>query len=196
MLTHPESFILFTDHKNLTLIFHPVVVNPGIAKHTANKIERWAMQLSAFRYKINHISGDDSCWADFLSRWGGATGGIIHGKLGALFHARIALDFDPDFTWPKPADSNCEQQKGIYEWGKHCRRLSRTVFIEPTEMLYGPHFVLRNFGCEFASLDIVGEADVKAWTPHMKTSKDTFSGKNENGYHSILQHLYALPCNN
>ena len=177
MLMRPEGLILFTDHKNLTFIFHPVIVNLRIAKHTANKIERWAMQLSAFRYTINHISGEDNCWADLLSRWGGRTGGIIHGTLGALFHAPISPDLDPDFTWPKPADIKREQQRGISEWGKHRRRLSGTVFIEPTEMLYGSHLVLRNLSCEFASLDIVGEADIEAWTPHTRTSRHTFAGK-------------------
>ena len=28
------------------------------------------MLLSNFEYKIFHISGEDNCWADLLSRWG------------------------------------------------------------------------------------------------------------------------------
>jgi len=39
----------FEDHKNLIYIFNPVATNPHIAKHVANKIERWAMTMSAFK---------------------------------------------------------------------------------------------------------------------------------------------------
>lgn len=47
--------------------------NPQIAKHAANRIERWAMLISEFRYEIVHIVGDENIWADLLSRWGSAT---------------------------------------------------------------------------------------------------------------------------
>jgi len=45
---------LFTDHANLTYIFDPVGQNPGIARHTANKLMRWALRLSGYRYVIEH----------------------------------------------------------------------------------------------------------------------------------------------
>jgi len=48
----------FEDHKNLIYIFNPVATNPHIAKHVANKIERWAMTMSAFKYTISHITGE------------------------------------------------------------------------------------------------------------------------------------------
>ncbi len=70
MLLRPERILLFTDHKNLTYIFNPVACNSQIKKHVANKIERWALRLTAFRYDVVHISGEDSVWADLLSRWG------------------------------------------------------------------------------------------------------------------------------
>jgi len=58
MILRPEGFHLFKDHKNLIYIFNPVATNPHIAKHVANKIERWAMTMSAFKYTISHITGE------------------------------------------------------------------------------------------------------------------------------------------
>jgi RNase H-like domain found in reverse transcriptase len=38
----------YTDHANLVYIFDPYGQNPGIARHTASKLMRWAVTLSAF----------------------------------------------------------------------------------------------------------------------------------------------------
>ncbi len=29
-------------------------------KHVANKVERWALRISGFRYEVVHISGEDN----------------------------------------------------------------------------------------------------------------------------------------
>jgi RNase H-like domain found in reverse transcriptase len=39
---------LDTDHSNLVYIFDPYCQNPGIARHTASKLMRWAVKLSPF----------------------------------------------------------------------------------------------------------------------------------------------------
>lgn len=53
----------------MTYIFNPADCNPQILKHVSNKAERWALRLSAFRYEVVHISGEENVWDDLL-RWG------------------------------------------------------------------------------------------------------------------------------
>ncbi len=54
---------------NLVYLFDPYGRNPGIARHTASKLMRWAIKLSAFRYVIEHVPGERNVWADMLTRW-------------------------------------------------------------------------------------------------------------------------------
>lgn len=61
-----RPFILLTDNRNLTYIF---TTNPDLRKPTTDKLQRWAMRLSAFTYSIEHIDGESNLWADLLSRW-------------------------------------------------------------------------------------------------------------------------------
>ena len=70
VLQNPRGFKIFTDHRNLQFIFTPSA-RTGLHKHTAEKLERWAIFLSAFRYTIEFVSGEENLWADLLSRWGG-----------------------------------------------------------------------------------------------------------------------------
>jgi hypothetical protein len=60
---------LFTDHANLIYIFDPTGQNPGIQRHTASKLMRWALRLSGYRYTIEHLAGGRNLWADLLTRW-------------------------------------------------------------------------------------------------------------------------------
>ena len=61
-----RPFTILTDSRNLTYIF---TTNPDLRRSTTDKLERWAMRISAFAYNIEHISGEDNLWADLLSRW-------------------------------------------------------------------------------------------------------------------------------
>ena len=58
------------DHRNLTYIFNPAGTVASIAKPQADRLERWAMFLRCFTYKVRHIAGEVNVWADMLSRWG------------------------------------------------------------------------------------------------------------------------------
>jgi hypothetical protein len=62
---------IFTDHANLIYIFDPTGQNPGIQRHTASKLMRWALRLSGYRYTIEHLAGGRNLWADLLTRWAG-----------------------------------------------------------------------------------------------------------------------------
>ena len=67
LLQSAKGFELFTDHKNLIYTFSPA---KDTKKHISNKLQRWAMKLSNYRYTVHHISGENNVWADLLSRWG------------------------------------------------------------------------------------------------------------------------------
>lgn len=73
MVDRPSGFRIYTDHRNLRFIFDPDGQS-DLARHTAAKIARWAHILSGFRYKIEHIPGEDNVWADLLTRWGRPVG--------------------------------------------------------------------------------------------------------------------------
>jgi hypothetical protein len=68
LLLHERGFHLFTDHRNLQYIFNPTSVNGTVAKYQADKLQRWSMVLQMFRYKIEHVPGEDNVWGDMLSR--------------------------------------------------------------------------------------------------------------------------------
>lgn len=59
-----REFVLVTDHKPLVAIFNP---NKGIPQFSANRLRRWAVILSNYRYKIIYIKSSENK-ADFLSR--------------------------------------------------------------------------------------------------------------------------------
>ncbi|UYV79768.1 K02A2.6-like [Cordylochernes scorpioides] len=60
-----NSFTLRTDHKPLVTLFSE---NKGIPSIAANRIQRWAIILSAYQYKIEYIKGTSNTEADVLSR--------------------------------------------------------------------------------------------------------------------------------
>ncbi|KAG7295105.1 hypothetical protein JYU34_022039 [Plutella xylostella] len=59
-----EPFILRTDHKPLLSIFHP---EKSIPEVSANRLQRYALFLSAYNYKIEYVNSASNC-ADYLSR--------------------------------------------------------------------------------------------------------------------------------
>ncbi|XP_018402050.1 PREDICTED: uncharacterized protein K02A2.6-like [Cyphomyrmex costatus] len=60
-----RQFILQTDHKPLLQIFGN---KKGIPSHTANRLQRWALQLLSYDFKIEYIKTTEFGHADVLSR--------------------------------------------------------------------------------------------------------------------------------
>lgn len=60
-----RQFTLLTDHKPLTTILGP---KRGIPVLTASRLQRWAIQLSAYQFDIKYKTSADNANADFLSR--------------------------------------------------------------------------------------------------------------------------------
>lgn len=48
---------VFTDHRNLLLLFSPLKTEPSIGKYFISKVLRWAIYLSRLEYTIKHIDG-------------------------------------------------------------------------------------------------------------------------------------------
>lgn len=59
-------FILRTDHKPLLSIFSP---NKGVPEVSANRLQRYAIFLSAYNFTIEYVRSEKNC-ADFFSRAG------------------------------------------------------------------------------------------------------------------------------
>lgn len=59
-----RDFTLVTDNKPLMAIFNP---KKGIPQFSANRLRRWAVILSNYRYKIEYVKSENNS-ADFLSR--------------------------------------------------------------------------------------------------------------------------------
>lgn len=60
-----SRFTLLTDHRPLTSIFGPQTGIPSLA---ANRMQRWALLLSAHQYDIKYRRSEQHCNADGLSR--------------------------------------------------------------------------------------------------------------------------------
>ena len=60
-----REFELETDHKPLTFIFGP---KKGLPVMSAARVQRWAVFLTAYNFKIKHIKGKSNIVADTLSR--------------------------------------------------------------------------------------------------------------------------------
>lgn len=60
---------VFTDHRNLLFTFNPVFMEPSLGRHKVLKVVRWALFLSSFNYRIEHVPGDVNVWPDIMTRW-------------------------------------------------------------------------------------------------------------------------------
>jgi hypothetical protein len=58
---------LFTDHRNLVMIFNP----SKCSVQASQRLTRWSMELTTYpRFIVEHIAGAENVWPDLLSRWG------------------------------------------------------------------------------------------------------------------------------
>lgn len=60
-----REFVIRTDHKPLVHLFNP---SKSIPQFSNARIQRWALFLSAFKFRIAHIRGSENTIADALSR--------------------------------------------------------------------------------------------------------------------------------
>ena len=119
LLRMKRPFRLYTDHKNLVSMFSP----SNVTRQTAQKLQRWAMELMEFRYVIFHIAGEDNVWADLMTRWGAPDGAVephvtrtvrvrrVQSEERALEEqTRVRPLQNPGFIWPTLQEI-CEAQE-------------------------------------------------------------------------------------
>lgn len=90
---------VFTDHANLTYIFDPYGNHPGINRQVANKLIRWALRLSSYRYVIEYLPGEENMWADILTRWGVSPAAKAARSTIAALYAPIDMGRE-EYDWP------------------------------------------------------------------------------------------------
>jgi RNase H-like domain found in reverse transcriptase len=88
LLSHDE-FSILSDHPNLTYIYNSLSADPTLARHVVHKLQRWALKMSVFSYRMEHVMGELNYWTDFMTRWGvewvSGSENKAHGKMASLF---------------------------------------------------------------------------------------------------------------
>jgi RNase H-like domain found in reverse transcriptase len=88
LLSHDE-FSILSDHLNLTYIYNPLSADPTLARHVVHKLQRWALKMSVFSYRMEHVMSELNYWTYLVKRWGvGWIAGSeqkAHGKMASLF---------------------------------------------------------------------------------------------------------------
>jgi Integrase zinc binding domain len=87
-------------------MYAPLSLDPSLARHTVSKIQRWALELATYNYRIEQVAGELNVWTDLLTRWGAAVTKTTSTprndstlRCGALFLAPLAAD-DSDSGFP------------------------------------------------------------------------------------------------
>jgi RNase H-like domain found in reverse transcriptase len=88
LLSHDE-FSILSDHLNLTYIYNPLSADSTLARHVVHKLQRWALKMSVFSCRMEHVMGELNYWTDFMARWGvgwiSGSDNKAHGKMASLF---------------------------------------------------------------------------------------------------------------
>lgn len=133
---------IFTDHANLVYIYDPYGRNPGIPRHTASKLMRWAIKLSGFRYVVEHLSGDRNVWADMLTRWAVKPNNTLSSKRVAIFKslmfAPINPGIDKKLDWPSISEVIESQKKSKLIPTKRFKQTSKG-FTDSNGITWIPH---------------------------------------------------------
>lgn len=138
-LTAAQEVSLFTDHSNLIYIFDPYDNNPGIGRHVANKLMRWALKLSSYRYVIEHRPGSRNVWADILTRWAvRSTDRVRSAKLAKLLYAPIAQQpLDDNLDWPNRKDIFQSQLRSKKKPSPRFKRRDG-IMMDPCDVVWIP----------------------------------------------------------
>lgn len=106
---------IYTDHANLVYMYDPLGKNPGMPRHTASKLMRWALRMNEFRYIIQHLPGERNVWADMLTRWAVQTNNQIKPStivsVKSLMVAPINPSLHREYDWPTLIEIEKSQKK-------------------------------------------------------------------------------------
>jgi hypothetical protein len=67
LLSHDE-FSILSDHLNLTYTYNPLSADPTFARYVVHKLQLWALKLSVFSYRMEHVMDELNYWTDLMTR--------------------------------------------------------------------------------------------------------------------------------
>ena len=140
LLLRPSGFRLFTDHRNLIYIFHPEATDSNIARYQADKLQRWAMTLTGYRYVVEHVGGEDNVWGDLLSRWGASPPGASPVVVRALMRVPPVSPLqDNDFAWPTMEEViGCQREQPQEDQDRHRRDDAHGALVNEQDRVWIP----------------------------------------------------------
>jgi RNase H-like domain found in reverse transcriptase len=68
LLPSHDEFSILSDHLNITYIYNPLSANPTLARRVVYKLQSWALKMSVFSYRMEHVMGELNYWTDLLTR--------------------------------------------------------------------------------------------------------------------------------
>jgi hypothetical protein len=120
------------DHHNLTYIYNPLSEDPILARLVIHKLQRWALNMSVFSYRMEHVMGELNYWTDLITRWGAGwvTGSEnkAHGKMASLFAQPYISP--PDYytvEFPSKKETILVQQSAVNEYESYSKATRRLV---------------------------------------------------------------------
>jgi hypothetical protein len=66
LLCHDE-FSILSDHFNLIYIYNSLSADPTRARHVIHKLQRWALKMSVYSYRMEHVIGELNYWTEFIT---------------------------------------------------------------------------------------------------------------------------------
>jgi hypothetical protein len=133
LLLIKEEFSILSDHLNLTYIYNPLAVDPTLTLHVVHKLQRWALKLSVFAYRMEHVAGEVNYWTDLLTRWG--VGWVAGGtqkartKIARLFsqpYIMPAEEEEPKPNFPAQQEIMLSQKRAIAEYEQRKKALGNS----------------------------------------------------------------------
>lgn len=113
LLTCDATTRVFTDHRNLLFTFNPIAMEPSLGRHKVLKVIRWALFLSGFNYRIEHVPGNTNIWPDIMTRWmrGYRKAPVIRRVTTALPFSGVTIPPNsPEFEWPSSDEIKKSQE--------------------------------------------------------------------------------------
>jgi hypothetical protein len=81
-----------TDHVNLTYFYYHLSADPTLPRHVVDKLKRWALKMSVFLCRIEHVMSDLNYWQELMTTWGVGRLTVrdpkAHGKIASYFRSR------------------------------------------------------------------------------------------------------------
>jgi len=123
---------VFTDHRNLLFCYSPTTLDPTLGRHKVMKVLRWAVYLSQFQYRIEHVDGEANVMADVMTRWmrgyRGKRCAIRRVTYRILENAVVPSPESKDFEWPNFSQIRQAQEDHVDQRPKNAERKGESLW--------------------------------------------------------------------